>query len=301
MKDNGIKICTWPKGTTPPISSSTPAATKAKKKKRNKGKKRAKGKPSSELAPIEGGSQSLVQKPKNPDSPAGAVPESKKKVKNRKRKRPSKKGDGKSDKTTEDNEGTPDAEKKNKRKKMKKAEYKALKDKIKNKKKQKIDGEGLPNAPEVDKVTEKPAQETELKYDAGSAEKKNQKKNKKKKRKMERAEDKTASNSAEPPVKAPKLETAKIDLSFLGDLKRRDQCLVKVKPGERWHESIKTETPSMTAADGATVLPEDISRVSRYAESLYENELKVHQVWPLAKILFCWLFVKIIWYFSGYL
>ena len=99
---------------------------------------------------------------------------------------------------------------------------------------------------------------------------------------MERAEDKTASNSAEPPVKAPKLETAKIDLSFLGDLKRRDQCLVKVKPGERWHELIKTETPSsQTTSDGAAVLPEDISRVSRYAESLYENELKVHQVWLL--------------------
>ena len=73
---------------------------------------------------------------------------------------------------------------------------------------------------------------------------------------------------------------------------------MKVKPGERWHELIKTEPPSMTASDGAAVLPEDISRVSRYAESLYENELKVHQVWPLAKILFCWLFVKIIWYFS---
>ena len=126
-----------------------------------------------------------------------------------------------------------------------------------------------------------------LKNDAKQSVAKNKKPNKKSKRKL--LEEKVTEEAA--PSKKLKTEdiktdeikkegNVKLDLSFVNVSKSRDHCLVKVKQGEHWHNLLKDSEPSESSS---SVSVSDVSRLSAYAEALFDAEVRAHHSKPGSK------------------
>ena len=126
-----------------------------------------------------------------------------------------------------------------------------------------------------------------LKNDAKQSVAKNKKPNKKSKRKL------LGEKVTEEATPSKKLKTEDIkmeeikeevdvkpDLSFVNVSKSRDHCLVKVKQGEHWHTLLKESEPSESSS---SVSASDVSRLSAYAEALFDAEVRAHHSKPGSK------------------